>query len=94
MPLPTASTTPAPSMPSDKGKGKGVQAGALVHVDEIEATDVVADANLACTGLADRQVDQAHLFRAANLVNSNRRAHLAHGVVSWVNVTPAHAGAY
>jgi hypothetical protein len=38
----------------------GVQAGALVDVDEVQAAGVVADADLARAGLAHRQVDQLH----------------------------------
>jgi hypothetical protein len=49
-PSPTASTTPAPSCPRPPGSGCRIQAGAVIHVDEIQADRMVAHARLAGPG--------------------------------------------
>ena len=50
----------------------GVQAGALVDVDEVDADGMVADAHLAGAGLADLQLDELHRFGAAELADLDR----------------------
>jgi hypothetical protein len=51
-----------------------VGAGALVDVDEVEADRMVADADLAGARVAHRQIDELHLFGAADLVDADGRA--------------------
>jgi hypothetical protein len=43
-------------MPRRQRQRVGVQAGALVDVDEVQAAGLVADADLARAGLADRHL--------------------------------------
>jgi hypothetical protein len=43
----------------------GVQAAALVDVDEVQAAGVVANADLARAGVTHGQFDEPHLFGAA-----------------------------
>ena len=52
-----------------------VQAAALVHVDEVQADGVVADADLARPGFAHGQVDKLHFFCAAVAGNLDGQGH-------------------
>ena len=51
------------------GHGQRVQAGAVVHVDEIEPDGVVADADLAGAWLAHGHIDDLQFFGAAGLAD-------------------------
>ena len=55
-----------------------VHARTLVHIDEIQAAGMVADADLAWPRLADRKVDEVHGFGAAVLIDANGGAGLGH----------------
>jgi hypothetical protein len=52
-------------------KRHGVQATALVNINEVQANCVVPNADLAWTGLADRHVYQRQLFGTAMLIDTN-----------------------
>ena len=61
-----------------QGQRVGVQAGALVDIDVVQADRVVADTDLAGTGFADGQVDELHHFGSAVLLDLDG---LVHGLV-------------
>ena len=54
-------------MPIVAGSGQRVQAGAVIHVDEVQAHRPVANADFTGTGLAHIHVDDLQLFGAAGL---------------------------
>ena len=51
--------------------GQLVQTAALVHVDEIQANGLMADANLTGTGFTDGDVNKLEFFGATVLVDAN-----------------------
>jgi hypothetical protein len=55
--------------------GQGVQAAALVHVNEIQANGFVADADLTRARLTHRDIDQLHDFGTTVLVDLDCKAH-------------------
>ena len=55
--------------------GVGVQAGALVDVNEVQADGLVTDADLAGAGLPDGHINKFHDFGTTGLVNLNGLAH-------------------
>ena len=74
-PGPTASTTPAASLPSPLGNGERVQPGPVVGVDEIDPDGGVPDAGLALAGFADLDVLPAEDLGAAGLVDADGFRH-------------------
>ena len=67
--------------------GEGVQASALVNVNEVQADRVVADADLAGAGVAHGHVHEFELFRAAGLVDADG---LGHGLCLLLKKNVAH----
>ena len=74
-PAPTSSTTPAASPPSPLGNWGGINAGAIIDVDEVQPDRGVADARLARTGLSDRDFLPDQNFGTAGFVKANGVRH-------------------
>jgi TRAP-type C4-dicarboxylate transport system substrate-binding protein len=60
-------------------QGQGIQATALVDVDEIQAHGVMADTNLTWARFAHRSVNQSELLWPTMLMNTNRARVMCHG---------------
>ena len=56
-------------------QGIGVQAGALVHVDEVQAPRVVPHADFAGAGFPHRQVNELQHFGSAELLDLDGTGH-------------------
>ena len=61
--------------PARYAVGHGVEAAALVHVDEIQTDGFVADADFAGAGVPNLHINQPQFLWATVLVNSNGQCH-------------------
>jgi hypothetical protein len=58
-----------------RGHAERVQARAVVHVDEVQADGMVADADLARAGLAHGDVNDVEFFGTTVLADLDGKAH-------------------